>query len=439
MDTFLVGIIGILFLFILLAIGVHISADFFIVGFLGIAVILGIKPAYNFIGQTMYYAIATPHFAALPLFILMGAFAAKGGFAQKAYKFIYVFASKLPGALAIATSLGCAIFGAICGSTIATAAVFGKIALPEMIKYKYDKSFALGTIASAGTFAGMIPPSYGLIVYAIFTEVSIARLFLAGIIPGILTAIVYSLSIIYRVKRNPKLVQESVKENYEFKEKLIAFRDTWSIVLMIIIVLGGIYSGVFTPTEAAAVGSIAALVIGFFQGSLNKFSLVKEAVRDSARSSAMIFIIIIGALFFSRFMAVSQFPDRLAMTLTTGNLPREFILAGICAVWFFLGMIMEGTGIKALLLPIVFPIIVSLGYDPIWFGIVTMKLGEIGCVTPPVGVTVYTLKGVAGEGTTIEEVFKGIWPFVLCDIVVLILMVAFPEIVLFLPNLVMGS
>jgi len=179
--------------------------------------------------------------------------------------------------------------------------------------------------------------------------------------------------------------------------------------------------------------------LGFFQGQLSKFSIVKEAVRDSARSSAMVFTIIIGALFFSRFIAISQFTDRLAYMLQNWAVPREVILLGVFILWFFLGMILEGTGIKALVLPIVFPIVYALGYDPIWFGIITQKLGEIAAVTPPVGLNVYALKGVAGEGTTLEEVFKGIWPFVLCDIVVLILMIIFPNIVLFLPNLILGS
>lgn len=439
MDPILIGIIAIILLLLLLAIGVHISINFFLVGFLGIVALLGLKPALSLLGQTMYYSIASPSFAALPLFMLMGAFAAKGGFARKAYKCIYVLTSKLPGALGIATSYGCAIFGAICGSSLATAAIFGKIALPEMLRYKYDKSFSLGTIASSGTFAAMIPPSYGLIIYAIFTNQSIGKLFLAGIIPGLITATVYSLSIILRVKFNPKLAPKVVSEDYSIKDKMKAIKDTWSIALLIFIVLGGIYSGLFTPTEIAAVGALAALILGIFQGKLNNLNVVKESIRESAHTCSMIFIIIIGALFFSRFVAISQLTDRLAYSIQDWNVRREVVLLGVFVLWFFLGMILEGTGIKALLLPIVFPIIMSIGYDPIWFGIVTLKLGEIAAVTPPVGLNVYALKGVAGEGTSLEDVFKGIWPFVLCDIIVLILLVAFPNIVLYLPNLILGK
>ncbi len=439
MDSILIGIIGVIMLLLLMAIGVHISSSFFLAGSLSIIALLGMKPLLSLLGQTMYYSIASPGFAALPLFMLMGNLAAEGGFARKAYKCIYVLTSKLPGALGIATSYGCAFFGAVCGSSLATAAIFGKIALPEMQRYKYDKSFALGTIASSGTFAGMIPPSYGLIVYAIFTDTSIGRLFLAGIIPGIITATVYSLSIIFRVKLNPKLAPKVIGESYSIKDKIIAIKDTWSIILLIAIVFGGIYSGFFTPTEAAAAGAFATLIIGFFQGKLNSLDVIKKSIRESARSSSMIFMIIIGALFFSRFIAISQLADKLVSSIQYMNLPREVILGGVFVLWFFLGMILEGTGIKALVLPIVFPIIVSLGYDPIWFGIVTLKLGEIAAVTPPVGLNVYALKGVAGKGTTLNEIFKGIWPFVLCDVVVLILLVIFPNVALYLPNLVLGK
>ncbi|MBA7565836.1 C4-dicarboxylate TRAP transporter large permease protein DctM [subsurface metagenome] len=438
MDSVLLGMIGIIFFLLLIALGVHLSTNFFIVGFLTMLILLGLKPALTLIGSTMYYSIASPSFAALPLYILLGAVAARGGLAGKAYKFVYILASKLPGSLAIATSYGCAFFGAICGSAMATAAVFGKVALPEMLKYKYDKSLALGTIASSGTFAAMIPPSTALIVYAFFTDVSIGRLFLAGIIPGFLTATVYSLLIIFRVKLNPKLAPKVIGEEFSIKDKMKAIKDTWPIVLLIIIVLGGIFSGIFTPTEAAAVGTLAALIIGIFQRKLN-LNVIKESVRDAAQTSSMIFIIIIGALFFSRFVAVSQFADRIAYSIQAWGLRRELVLLGVLVLWFFLGMIIEGTGIRAIVLPIFFPLIVSMGYDPIWFGILTLKLGEIGAVTPPMATNVFVLKAAVGEGISIEEIFKGILPFILCDVIVLIFMVAFPNIVLYLPNLVLGK
>jgi len=438
MDATSIGITAIIMLLLLFAIGTKISTSFFFVGFLITAILLGTKAASSLLGQAMYYTINTPSFAALPLYILMGTFAANGGFAKSAYKSVYVFTSKLPGALAIATSYGCAFFGAICGSSLATATVFGKIALPEMQKYKYDKSFSLGTIASSGTFAAMIPPSYGLIIYSIFTGVSIGRLFLAGIIPGLITATVYSLSIIFRAKLNPKLAPVT-GETFNRKDKIEAVKGTWPIILLIIIVFGGIYLGFFTPTEAAAVGTFAALIIGIFKGKLNNLDVVKKAIRESAHNSSMIFIIIIASLFFSRFFAISRFTDKLAYGIQNLGVSRELILLAICGLFFFLGMITEGTGTRALLLPLLFPLITSLGYDGVWFGIISLKLAEIGAVTPPFGLNVFALKGVAGEGTSLQDVFRGIWPFVLCDIVVLIFMIIFPNIILFLPNLVFAK
>ena len=436
MNALMVSIIALLMLLVFLFIGVPIAINFIIIGFVGIIVLLGsVKPAISILGQSMYYVIASPAFAALPLFVLMGSFAARGGFARKAYDCLFKLTSRLPGSLAIATSFACAAFGAISGSSLATAALFGRIAMPEMDRYKYEKSLSLGTIASSGSFASMIPPSSGLIVYSMLTEQSIGKMFLAGVLPGLLTALAYVVSIIIRVKLNPKLAPTLKDKVFTPREKLESIKDTWSIFILILIVFGGIYSGLFTPTEAAAVGALATFIIGFFQGKLNKLDNVKESVGESAKTSSMIFLIIIGALFFSRFIAISQLTDKLSYAVQAWDVHRSVVLGLILVIWFFLGMIMIPTGIKALVLPIIFPVILLLGYNPIWFGIIIQKLSEIAVVTPPVGLNVYTLKGVVGKGTTLEEVFRGIWPFVLVDVIVLIFLLAFPDISLFLPNL----
>jgi len=428
-------VLFIILLLILIAIGMPIAITFVLVGFWGVATVIGFSPTVSILGSTMYYSINTTSYAALPLFILMGAFAARAGFAKKAYECLNMFTIKLPGALAVATSFACGIFGAICGSSLATTAIFGKIALPEMERFGYDKKLSLGTIASAGTFASMIPPSTGLIVYAMFTDQSIAKLFLAGIIPGIFTAIVYSISIIIRVKLNPDLAPMIKEVKYSAKEKFNAVKQTWSIVLLIAIVLGGIYSGLFTPTEAAAMGALAALVIGVIEGNFRNVSSVVQAVMESARTSSMVFLVVVGAMFFSRFVAIGQVTDNLMIYIQGLKVHRHVVMAGILVIWFLLGMIMTPTAIKALTLPVIFPLIVSLGYNPIWFGIVTQKLSEIAAVTPPVGLNVYTMKAVAGKETPIELVFAGIWPFVLCDVFVLILLMIFPILSVYLPNL----
>lgn len=439
MEPITVGIVSIVLLLIFLGLGFQIGLNFFLVGVISGTLIIGFNRTLILLGETMYYSIASPTFASLPLFVLMGAFATRGGFAKRAFEGVYTATAGLPGSLAIATCYSCAAFGAISGSSLATAAVFGKLVLPEMARYKYNKSLALGCIAAAGTFAAMIPPSIGFIVYAMFTDQSVGRLFAAGILPGIITATIYSISIIYRVKKDPELAPLiDDKKKFTIKQKIFALKKTGPILTLALIVLGGIYSGLFTPTEAAAAGAFATLIFGIRLGKLGKLEYFKQSLRESAQITSMLFIIIIGAMFYSRILSLTRIPVELSMMLQGWDVPRVFILGGILLIWFILGMIMNPTSIFALTLPIIFPIITRLGYDPIWFGVIAIKLGEIAAVTPPVGLNVYTLKGVAGEDTTIEEVFSGIWPFVVCDIIVLILLIAFPQITLFLPNLLLG-
>lgn len=439
MEPITVGIVSIVLLLIFLGLGFQIGLNFFLVGVISGTLIIGFNRTLILLGETMYYSIASPTFASLPLFVLMGAFATRGGFAKRAFEGVYTATAGLPGSLAIATCYSCAAFGAISGSSLATAAVFGKLVLPEMARYKYNKSLALGCIAAAGTFAAMIPPSIGFIVYAMFTDQSVGRLFAAGILPGIITATIYSISIIYRVKKDPELAPLiDDKKKFTIKQKIFALKKTGPILTLALIVLGGIYSGLFTPTEAAAAGAFATLIFGIRLGKLGKLEYFKQSLRESAQITSMLFIIIIGAMFYSRILSLTRIPVELSMMLQGWDVPRVFILGGILLIWFILGMIMNPTSIFALTLPIIFPIVTRLGYDPIWFGVIAIKLGEIAAVTPPVGLNIYTLKGVAGEDTTIEEVFSGIWPFVVCDIIVLILLIAFPQITLFLPNLLLG-
>ena len=437
MTTSLVGIISIILLLFFISIGLSIGINLILISIIGSVLIIGFEHTMPILGETMFYALTSPSFSCLPLFILMGAFAARAGFAKKAFDTVYKFFSNVPGSLAIATSYGCALFGAVSASSLATAAVFGKIVLPEMKRYKYDKSFSLGTIASSGTFACMIPPGSLFIVYAIFTDVSIGKLFLAGIFPGLMTATVYTLSIIFRVKRNPKLAPTSfLEKQFTLKEKVMSIKQVYPIALLAFVILGGIYGGIFTPTEAGAAGALGAFVLGLMQGKLRNFNIIKDALREAANTTAMIFIIMIGALYASRFLALTQIPVKLSNYVTSLDVPRIFVLSSILILWFLLGMIINPTGIFALTLPIVFPLIVDLGYDPVWFGVMTIKLSEIAAVTPPVGINVYTLKGVAGKDTTIEEIFRGIWPYVVCDVIMVILLILFPGIATFLPGMI---
>ncbi len=439
MEFTTVGIYSIILLLFLMGIGVPIGITFIFSGFIGSLLILGFSRSLSLLSQVAYYSIAAPSWTALPLFILMGAIAAKGGFARRAFKGFDALFSNFPGSLGIATSFGCAAFGAISGSSLATAAIFGKLALPVMREYKYDKSFSVGCIASAGTFASMIPPSMMFIVYALFTNTSIGRLFFAGIIPGLITAVVYSLSITYRAKYNKKLAPRPENQPVlSLRERVIELSKAWPILVIALLVLGGIYTGIFTPTEAAAAGSIIVLVIGWLEKKIRKMEQVKDALRESASITSMIFLINIGALYYSRVLAITRLPSEITMLIYNLDVPRFFILLAILVIFFFLGMIMVPIGIYAMTLPIIMPILTGLGYDPIWFGVITLKLMEIAAVTPPVGLNVYAIKGVVSKDISLLDIFSGVWPFVLCDLIVLIFLILFPQIALWLPNLLLG-
>lgn len=440
MEPVTVGIIGIIALLASLGLGLSIGLAFILVSFCTVLFLMGFDPAVSFLGQTMYHSIAGPNWCSIPLFILMGAFAAVAGFGKMIYDGLYKLTRRWPGSLAVATCFGSAIFGAISGSSLANTAIFGKLVLPEMERYKYDRTFAVACVASAGTFANMIPPSINFVIYALFTEQSIARLFAAGVVPGIFTALVYAASIFIRVKRNPHLAPKAeTHEKLSFKEKAECYRKMTPIGIVVLVTFGGIYSGVFSPTEAAAAGCAITLIVGWFQGTVKKFSDLREPLRESANTTAMLFIINVGALFFSRFFALTDIPTELAMLVQGWDVPRSVILFGILVVYFLLGMIMVEIGMYALTLPIFMPIIISLGYDPIWFGVIVLKLSEIAAITPPVGLNVYMAKAVAGKEISLEQIFRGIWPFCLCDIVVLIILILVPQITLWLPNLLMGQ
>ena len=436
MDGTLVGIIGLFLLLIFLGTGLPVAIIFLFLFTGGISLILDFDKGIGILGQGLYYNVSSPNWAALPLFILLGSLATHGGYAQRAFKGLNIITQGITGALGVATCYSCAFFGAMSGSPAATAAIFAKLTLPEMRRFGYNKKFAAGIIASAGTFAAMIPPSGLMIVYALLTKQSIGRLFAGGILPGFMTATVYAALIVFRIKRKPSLVSDphASNERYSLGQRIKALGELWPVLIVASLVLGGIYGGFFTPTEAAAAGCAAVFLMGIFHGTLRRLSVVRIALRESASTTSMIFFIIICAIFFSRFLSFSEIPIDLAAWISEMQVPRFYLLMGILAVWFFLGMVMIPDGIYVLSTPIFFPLIVKLGYDPIWFGIITIKLSEIANVTPPVGLNIFTIQGAVGEDITAEEIYSGIWPFVGCDLFVLTLMIIFPDIVLWLPN-----
>lgn len=433
-NVLLVGVIVIVLLLLLIFLNVSIGMSFIVSGLIGAWLILGLDKSLSLLVNTSFSSIAKPSWTAIPLFILLGSLAVQSGMARKSYRSADAMAAGLPGSVGIATTLANAAFGAVSGSSLAAVSVFGKTALPEMRELGYGKSFAAGIIASAGTFASMIPPSMMLIIYALFTNTSISELFFAGLIPGIVNALLFAFYIYLKAKNNSEMRSKSTK-NLSTKERLSAAFSAWSVLLVAVVILGGIYTGLFTPTESAAIGCVLILLIGIFQGNFRKMSHLTDSLKESASTTSMIFLINIGALYFAKVLVLTKMPQELTTFLTGLKVAPILVVILICILYFLLGMIMVPIGIYAMTLPIIAPILTSLGYDLVWFGIVSMLLMEIGAITPPVGLNVYALKGVVSRDVSITDIFKGIWAFVAIDVVLLMILIAFPQITLWLPSL----
>src|SRR5699024_7997258 len=427
LDIIGIGIICIVLLLVFIGIGVPIGPSFIISGLISTFFILDGTRAMALLIGSAHSSIAGPSWVAIPLFILLGGLAVQSGMASKAFKSADALASGMPGSVGIATNLGAAGFGAISGASIAATSIFGKMALPEMRAMGYDKKFATGIIASAGTFASMIPPSMMFIIYALFTNTSVAGLFFAGIIPGILSAVIFSLYIYLRCRRNPEMVKRQKEMTVMSPgERVKAISASWPIMLVAFTMLGGIYTGIFTPTESAAIGCIMILIIGFFQGHFRKLSGLSDALKESANTTSMVFLINIGALFYAKVLTLSQVPSIVTSYLVNIDVPPITIIILICIIFFVLGMIMVPIGIYAMFLPIFDMIVSGIGYDFIWFRFVTMKLVEILAVIPPVGLNVFALKGVAPKDISVTDIFIVVTPFVLIDIAILVFLIAFP-------------
>jgi C4-dicarboxylate transporter DctM subunit len=349
--------------------------------------------------------------------VLMGQFAFVSGISTDIYKTVYTWMGHLKGGLAMATILACAGFAAICGSSLATGATMGMAAIPEMKKYRYDNRLSTGCVAAGGTLGILIPPSIGFIIYGILTEVSIGKLFMAGFIPGILLSLLFILTVFILCAMNPKMGPRG--ENVSFKVKIKSISGTWGMLLLFIIVMGGIYLGVFTPTEAAGVGAFGAFIISVLKRKMTWKKLV-ECLLESGKTTAMIFLIIIGANIFSTFLGLARLPMGLADFVAGLALPKTVILYAIILIFILLGCVMDCYAIMILTVPIIFPVIEAMHFDPIWFGVLMVIVLEMGLITPPVGLNVFVLKSAAPD-VPLTVIFKGIWPF--------------PQIALFLPSL----
>ena len=433
MSPTMVGFLGITILIFLIFARMHIGISMGLVGFLGFAYIVGIDPALGLLRTVPYTTFASQGMSVIPLFILMGSFAFAAGMSEDLYRTVHKWLGHFKGGLAMATVAACACFAAISGSSLATAATLGKVAMPEMKKYKYDPGLATGSIAAGGSIGILIPPSVILIIYGIITEQSIGKLFLAGFIPGILEAVFYIIAIKILTKRNPTLGPPGPSAT--LNDKMRSLLKTWEVIVLFIVVIGGIYTGVFTPTEAAGVGAFGTFCFAMLRRKLN-WTTFKSSLLNTASTTGMLFLIVLGAMVLGYFFSVSRLPFELATMV--GDLPvnRYVILLLILVVVGLLGTIMDSMAIVLLTIPVFFPMILKLGFDPIWFGIIVVRVTEMGLITPPVGLNVYIIQGITGE--PMGTIFRGVIPFIIADVCQIIVLIAFPQITLFLPSLMSG-
>lgn len=430
MNPILAGYLGIAILVIILFSKMPIGYSMAIIGFLGFAFINGMDPALGLLRQVPYEFFSSYNLSVVPLFLLMGSFALTAGLSEKLYRFVYKWMGNFKGGLSMATVGGCAFFAAISGSSVATAATMATVALPEMKKYNYSDSLATGCIAAGGSIGILIPPSVILIIYGIIAEQSIGKLFLAGFLPGVLEAVFYILTITILVRINPSLGPRGPKTS--FREKITGFSDVWEVLILFICVIGGIYAGAFTPTEAAGVGSFGAFFFAVVRKKMT-WQNFWQSILDTTKNVGMCFIIVMGAMIFGYFLAVSRVPFNMASFVSEMPINRHLILIIILLILVLLGCVMDSMAIVLLTVPIFFPVILRLGFDPIWFGILVVRVTEMGLITPPVGLNVYIIKGISG--LPMGTVFKGVVPFIFADICHIALLMAYPPISLFLPNL----
>lgn len=434
MNPILIGIIGLAVLFVLMALEVPIAFAMALVGFCGFAVISGLDAAVNMVGLVPYTTAASYIFSVLPLFLLMGEFSSVSGLMRDAYRTINRWLGHLPGGLAMATIGGCAGFAAVCGSSVATAATMTRVVLPEMREYKYDLSLATGSLAAGGTLGILIPPSLQFIMYGVIAEQSIGKLFIAGVFPGILLALMFMLTIYVIAKLNPKLGPPAARSTWG--QRLASLKDVWGLMLLFVLVIGGIWGGIFTPTEAAAVGALVSFILIIVRRQLTRQKLVTSFV-GAFRTTGMCLGILIGAMIFGYFIAVTTLPMALAKFVSQLPIPPMGILICMLLVYLFLGCLMDSLAMILLTMPIFVPVILTLGFDPIWFGVVLTLMCELALITPPIGMNVFVISGMT-EDVPMHTIFRGVWPFVLALIATEAILIAFPQISLFLPNTMMA-
>ncbi len=428
----LAGIIGTLFLIAIFFTRMAVAYAMAFVGFLGCWYLNGLKPALSMLSNIIYDQFTSYGLALVPMFIFMGFIAFYGGVSTRLYDMAYKFLGRIRGGMAMATVAACTAFGAVCGSTTATAATMGTIGIPEMKKYNYSDRLATGCVAAGGGIGILMPPSVVLIIYGILTQLSIGSLFIAGIIPAFLIAFLFIAAIAIYCAMFP---QEGAKgESFPFKEMIKSVTEIWETLIVFLLVMGGMFFGIFTPTKAGAVGSFLLLVITVFQRKLD-WDKFKKAVSDTVKTSCMVIMLVTGASIFGNFLALSRIPMDVARTVSELPWPGWAIMGAICFIYLIGGCFIDALALITLTIPIFYPIVTNIGYDPIWFGVIIVLVTQMGIITPPVGINAYIVKGIAKD-VPLGEIFIGCIPFLIALIVGTAIIIAFPEIATYLPGLI---
>jgi len=435
MSPTLIGMIGIIVMLLLFLSRMPVAYVMALIGYLGFSFMVSGTGGLNLLARNVYDVFSSYGLTTIPLFIFMGQLAFNSGISRRLYDTAYKYLGSTRGGLAMATVSACTAFGAVCGSSPATAATMATVGLPEMKRYNYADELATGCVASGGGLGMIMPPSVVLIVYGILTEQSIGALFVAGIFPAILVTILFIISIYIICRLAPE--QGPPGESFSLKVKLKSLLGMGETLIVFILVMGGLFIGLFTPTEAAAVGSFGVLMVSLIRRQLTWQGFV-NSLYETLRTSCMVMMLIAGAVIFGKFLAVTRIPFDLADWVGGLNLPPVIILTIIVGIYFFGGCFMDALAFVTLTVPIFYPVVMSLGYDPIWFGVIIVMVTEMGVITPPVGINVYVVFGVAKTvigGVPLESIFKGIIPFLLAVIVGTIILMILPQIILYLPNL----
>lgn len=433
MTPVLAGIIGFLIMFVVFFAGLEIGFSMAVIGFLGFSFMTSLLAGTNVMAKDIFDIFSSYSLTVIPLFILMGQLAANSGMGRRLYAAAYRFIGHVPGGLAMATVIGCTFFGAICGSSTATAATFTSVSVPEMRRYKYSDKLIGGVIASSGGIGIMIPPSVIFIVYGIFTQQSIGKLFISGVFPGIMICFLFMIAIYLWCLKDPNLGPKG--EISTWKERFRSLPGAMEIILLFIIVMGGMLRGFFTPTEGGAVGAFAIIVLTAIRRTIT-LKDVGKSIMESLVSSCMIMIIVAGATIFGHFLTISTIPFKVAGWVGTLPLHPNVIMGLILFIYLIGGCILDALALIILTIPIFYPVVTALGFDPIWFGVIIVLVTMMGVITPPVGMNSYVVAGISKIPLAI--VFKGIWPFLIALCIAAVILIGFPAIATFLPEYLMG-